>query len=67
MQQPVDRWTGINRALAAAIRLLAIVVAVIVLAVVMRHWDRDSTQCTTDTECAEMFGGNGDPEPEVAK
>lgn len=21
--------------------------------------------CSTDTECAEMFGGNGDPEPAV--
>jgi hypothetical protein len=64
MRQPVDRWTGINRALAAAIRLLAIVVAVIVLAVVMRHWDQDSTQCMTDTECAAV-GGDGGPEPEA--
>jgi hypothetical protein len=23
----------------------------------------DDQQCTTDTECAEMYGGYGDPEP----
>jgi hypothetical protein len=38
---------------------LAVLGVILVLGL---SWREDAT-CATDTECADMFGGNGDPEP----
>lgn len=42
----------------------AIVIAAYLYAVTFIQYPDDSQVCSTDTECAERYGGNGDPEPE---
>jgi hypothetical protein len=45
--------------------LLILLVLAVFAGLLANKLESNAGGCTTDTECAEMFGGNGDPEPVV--